>query len=348
MARDVADFRSDTVTRPTDEMRRRMADARVGDDVMGEDPTVNSLESAAAELLGKEAALFVVSGTMGNQLAVAAQTERGDEVILERTSHIFRWEVGAVGAVSGCQTATVEGERGVMTAGQVDAAMRKMEDIHMPRTALVCLECTHNYGGGRVYPLDEIERISEAVRGAGARLHLDGARMFNAVAAGAYSAAELAGAFDTVQFCLSKGLGAPVGSVLAGDADTIEKARRLRKMLGGGWRQAGILAAGGLHALENHVDRLAEDNARAKRLAEALAGLDGVTARPEEVETNIMFFTVGSPERDVLLGEHLAERGVLIEEAGHFPWNRCVTHLDVDDADVERCVEEVKGFVESR
>ncbi len=342
MAVDVVDLRSDTVTRPTSEMRRRMAEAEVGDDVMGEDPTVAALEHRAAEILGKEKALFVASGTMGNQLAVLAQSRPGDEIIVERTNHVFRWEVGGIAALAHAQAAPLDGQRGVLTATQVDAAIRHLEDIHHPGTALVALESPHNFGGGKIYPLDEIRAIAEVAHGAGARLHLDGARLFNACVTGAYAPQDLAAPFDTVMFCLSKGLGAPVGSILAGSSETIAIARRLRKRLGGGWRQAGILAAAGLYSLDHHVDRLAEDNARARKLAERLDRIDGIDAWPDEVETNILFFSVGSQEGNHLLETALAERGVLVESGGHFPRIRAVTHLDVDDRGVERCVATVE------
>jgi threonine aldolase len=338
MAHEAVDLRSDTVTRPTPEMRRRMAEAVVGDDVMGEDPTVKELERRAAEMLGKEAALFVVSGTMGNQIAIAAQSSAGDEVIVERTSHVFRWEVGGLAAIAHVQTVPLDGKRGVLTAEQIDGALRRMDDIHHPRTAVVALETTHNYGGGKIYPLEEIRRIAEVACSVGARLHLDGARLFNACAAGAYTPRDAAHPFDTVMFCLSKGLGAPIGSMLVGDRETIARARRLRKRLGGGWRQAGILAAAGLHALEHHVARLADDNSRARALAERLARIDGISAWPEEVETNILFFTRGSADRDLELEHTLARQGVLVEGGGHFPRIRAVTHGDVDDEDIERCV----------
>jgi threonine aldolase len=345
MAHKLVDLRSDTVTRPTPEMRRRMAEADVGDDVMGEDPTVAELERRAAELLGKQAALFVCSGTMGNQIAIAVQSQPGDEVVLERTNHVYRWEVGGLAAIAHVQAAPLDGVRGVLSAEQVDSALRRLDDIHHPRTAVVALESTHNFGGGRIYPLAEIRRIAEVARSVGARLHLDGARLFNACASGAYRPRELAAPFDTVMFCLSKGLGAPVGSMLVGDGVTIAAARRLRKRLGGGWRQAGILAAAGLHALDHHVERLTDDNARARRLAERLASIDGIRAWPDEVETNILFFSSGSPAGDAALEHALAERGVLVEGGGHFPRIRAVTHLDVDDDDVDRCVSEVERLV---
>ncbi|MCU0241084.1 MAG: aminotransferase class I/II-fold pyridoxal phosphate-dependent enzyme [Vicinamibacteria bacterium] len=346
MPHTVVDMRSDTVTRPTPEMRRAMAEAEVGDDVMGEDPTVNALSARAAEWLGKEDALFVASGTMGNQIAIAIQARPGDEVICERTSHVFRWEGGAMAAIAHAQTVPLDGQRGVLRAEQVLSALRTLDDVHHPHTAVVSLECSHNFGGGRVYPLDEIRRIADAVRPYNVRMHLDGARMFNACATGAYTPAELAAPFDTIMFCLSKGLGTPVGSMLVGDRATIARARRVRKRLGGGWRQAGILAAAGLYALDHHVERLRDDNARARRLSERLAAVDGISARPRDVETNILFFSAGSPARDAALEHALAERSVLVEGGGHFPWIRAVTHLDIDDADLDRCVAEVARAVQ--
>src|SRR5438034_5356192 len=276
------DLRSDTVTKPSPAMREAMARAPVGDDVYGEDPTVNHLQEMAAALLGKAAALFVPSGIMANQLSIRVQTQPGDEVIVESRSHIVRYEHGAAAALAGVQLHWVGGDRGILEPGQVEAAIRPKDPYTIP-TTLICLENTHNSGGGSIYPLSTIERIHTVARARGIPMHLDGARLFNAVVATGVSAAEYARHFETVSFCLSKGLGAPVGSLICADRERVVKLRRLRKMFGGGMRQAGILAAAGLYALEHNVARLAEDHAHAKRLAEALAGLPGVRINPAHV-----------------------------------------------------------------
>jgi len=266
------DLRSDTVTKPSPAMREAMAQAEVGDDVFGEDPTVNRLQEVAARLLGKEAALFVPSGTMGNQLCVRLHTRPGDEIIVEAGAHVVRYESGAAAGLSGVQTHWLPGTRGILEADQIEAAIRP-PDYHNPPTTLICLENTHNRGGGTIYPLETTKAIRKVAEARGIAMHLDGARLFNAVVVTGVPAAEYARHFETVTFCLSKGLGAPVGSLICADRERVVKLRRLRKMFGGGMRQAGILAAAGLYALEHNIARLAEDHAHAKRLAEALAGI---------------------------------------------------------------------------
>ena len=296
------DLRSDTVTRPTPAMRKAMADAEVGDDVFGEDPTVNRLQERAAELLGKEASLFVPSGIMANQLAVRLLTQPGDEVIIEAQAHIFHYEAGAGGALSGIQFYGLPGARGILEADQVADAIRT-DEIYLPPTRLVCLENTHNRGGGTVYPLEKIKAIAKIARRRGVAMHLDGARIFNASIASGISAAKYAESFDTVSFCLSKGLGAPVGSLICTTTDRIPLLRRLRRMFGGGMRQAGILAAAGLYGLKHNIKRLAEDHAHAKKLAMALADLPSISLHPNHVETNIVIFDIAktryTPERAV-------------------------------------------------
>jgi len=327
------DLRSDTVTKPTPAMREAMAEAEVGDDVYGEDPTVNRLETMAAELLGKEAALFVPTGVMGNQLAIRLHTRPGDEVIVERSSHIIRYEGGSASSLSGVQLCCVPGDRGRLSPESVEAAIRPKE-LHFPPTTLVCLEQTHNVGGGSLYPLETIHRIAEVARAHGLALHLDGARLFNAVVKTGVSAADYARSFDTVSFCLSKGLGAPVGSMLVSDAVRIQKLRRLRKVFGGGMRQVGILAAAGVYALEHHIARLADDHANAHYLATLLEGIPGVVVDVKAVETNMVMFQVprSSKSTERLLVE-CREAGVLLNAVGARAF-RLVTHLDVNREDM--------------
>lgn len=324
------DLRSDTVTRPTPAMREAIAKAEVGDDVYGEDPSVRRLEALAAERLGKPAALFVPSGTMANQLAIRAQTHHGDVVLAGVGAHVLRYESGAAAALSGVQIKTL-GEDGLFDAVDVRAGVHP-GDHHYAPTTLVALENTHNAAGGRVFPLEQIRRIAEAAHEHGLRLHLDGARLWNAVVATGVPAATWAAPFDSVSFCLSKGLGAPVGSLVCGSEELVDRVHRFRKMLGGGMRQAGILAAAGIHALEHHVERLAEDHANARRLAEGLGALGlGVDPAPE---TNIVFFGV-----EDTLGFLRATRAreVLVNPVaeGRF---RAVTHLDVTAADIEEAL----------
>ncbi len=328
------DLRSDTVTKPSSAMREAMAHAEVGDDVYGEDPTVNRLERMAAELLGKDAGLFVPSGVMGNQLCIRLHTHPGDEVIVESTSHIIRYEGGSASSLSGVQLTCVPGVRGILEAEQVKAAIRQ-SDVHNPPTTLLCLEQTHNSGGGSVYPLSVIHELAEVARVNQLALHLDGARLFNAVAATGVSAEEYARPFDTVSFCLSKALGAPVGSIIVSDTSRVTQLRRLRKLFGGGMRQVGVLAAAGLYALEHHVTRLSEDHQNAKRLAELLAALSNVSCKPDEVETNMILFSVADTTRSTeKLLTQCRDAGVLLNAVGDRRF-RVVTHLDVSKNDIE-------------
>ncbi len=322
----VIDLRSDTVTKPTPAMRRAMAGAEVGDDVFGEDPTVNELQRRIAELTGKEAALFVASGTMSNQLAVYAHTQPGDEVICEYGCHIFNYEGGAPAQLSGVQLHPLRGERGVFTAEQVEQVIRPA-DHHYPRTALIEVENTHNRAGGAVFPLREIKKLRALADAHGLRMHLDGARLWNAAVATGISIQEWCEPFDSVSLCFSKGLGAPVGSVLAGSADIIMRAHRRRKAVGGGMRQAGILAAAALYALDHHVERLAEDHRRARELAEFLARL-GASVDMEATQTNIVIADFNRSAKE--LCEKLAAAGVLALPVAATRI-RFVTHLDIDD-----------------
>lgn len=332
------DLRSDTVTRPTAAMRRAMAEAEVGDDVLGDDPTVKRLERQVAERLGKEAALFVPSGTMSNAAAIRTHTQPGDEIIAETTSHIYVYEGGGYAALSGCSIALVQGRRGLMKAADVGRAIRKAEGSlsHFPNGALVCVENTSNRGGGTVYPQDDLDEIAAVAREHDCATHLDGARLFNAAVASGTDPARIVRDYDTVSLCLSKGLGAPVGSVLAGSAALIARAHRWRKLFGGGMRQAGVLAAAGLHALDHHVDRLAEDHARARRLAEAVAGMDGFQVDLSSVETNMAYIDTPGRRADEIVTA-LAAEGVDVMALGP-SMLRVVTHLHIGDADIDRAI----------
>ena len=333
------DLRSDTVTKPSDAMRKAMARAEVGDDVYGEDPTVNRLQDMAAAMLGKKTALFVPSGTMANQLSIRIQTQPGQEVIVESKSHIVRYEQGAAGALSGVQLHWVTGERGIMTAEQIEAAIRP-KDPYSIRTALICLENTHNAGGGTIYPLSTIERIREVALRHGIPMHLDGARLFNAVAATTLPPTSYAQNFETVSLCLSKGLGAPVGSlILTNDSTLIERARRFRRMYGGGMRQAGILAAAGIYALEHNIGRLKEDHDNAKRLARKLQQIPSISVNLQHVDTNIVIFDVVNHRHSpTALVTALKQEGVLINAIGGNSF-RAVTHLDVSAKQIDEAAE---------
>jgi threonine aldolase len=329
------DLRSDTVTRPTPGMRRAIAEAEVGDDVFGDDPTVIALERRVAALAGKEAALYVPSGTMGNQLAINALTRPADEVLLEAESHIYFYEQGGLGANSGCLAHPIRGERGLVPIEAMLAALRD-EDEHVAHVTLVCMENTHNRAGGAIVPLERLRALAQAARGRGLKLHLDGARLWNASVATGVPIADWAACADTVMMCFSKALGAPVGSILVGSAEVIHQARRTRKRWGGGMRQVGILAAACLYALDHHVDRLADDHRRAKRLAEGFAEAPG--ARVVAPDTNLVFVDLAPPAPDALtVAAEMQKRGVLISDYG--PRRiRAVPHLDVDDAGVERAI----------
>ncbi|MEZ5976649.1 MAG: GntG family PLP-dependent aldolase [Planctomycetota bacterium] len=344
MAKPASDFRSDTVTRPSPRMRAAMADAEVGDDVLDGDPTVRRLERAAAKWLGKEAALFVPSGTMANQCAVAVHTRPGDEVILAADAHMLSFESGALGALHGVQTATVQGAAGVLTREQVEARIRA-ESVHSPRTGLVCLEQTHMASGGRVIPLQRFHGPVLAARDNGVPVHLDGARLANAVVASGVPASQWALQVDTVSLCFSKGLGAPVGSVLAGSAVLCERAKRFRKRFGGWMRQSGILAAAALVALEENVERLAVDHALAQQLAARLDELEFLSCPAADVDTNIVLVRVDHPELSATeVVAKLGENGVKV-----LPLDgrtlRFVTHMDVGEADVERVVRAMRALI---
>lgn len=328
------DLRSDTVTKPTEEMRRAMAEAEVGDDVYGEDPTINRLEELAAEKVGKEAALFVASGTMGNQIAAMTHTIPGQEVITDPRMHIFLYEVGGLGKLAGVQTRTIETVDGCYTAAQLRGAIRGV-DLHYPETGLVCLENTLNRAGGVVVAPERMNEAADVAHEFDVPVHLDGARLFNAAVALNVDAKVICEKMDSVQFCLSKGLAAPVGSILAGSKAFVQKARKNRKLLGGGMRQAGILAAAGIIALTKMVDRLAEDHERAQRLAAGLANVPGLVVEMAKVQSNIVVANCSGWKLPVeRLLALLAERGLLVTPFG--PQDlRFVLHKDVDDAGVD-------------
>ena len=339
----IADLRSDTLTQPTEAMREAMATAPVGDDVFGEDPTVNALQTRAAEILGKEAALFVPSGTMANLLAVLSQTRPGDTVILSEDAHPYNYESGNLGAVAGVLTRTLAGPLGMITPEALDAAIVRTDDHHFSPTTLATLENTTNRGGGNLYAVEAIAKIGALAAQNGLKVHCDGARLFNAVVESGTTAAEYVEHVDTVCFCFSKGLGAPVGSVLAGPADTIDRAHRFRKMLGGGMRQAGILAAAALHALDHNIDRLRDDHRRARAFREGLEE-GGAVRFPMPTPTNIVFFDV---KDSAAFTEQAAEQGVRMLPMG--PTRvRAVFHLDIDDDGLDRAIEVCKSLANGR
>ena len=333
------DLRSDTVTQPTEAMREAMAKALVGDDVLGDDPTAAALQARVAELMGKEAALFVPSGTMSNAIAVRTQTQPGDEIVAEATSHIYVYEGGGYAALSGCSIALVPGTHGLMKASDVARSIRKAEGSlsHFPNGRLVCVENTSNRGGGTIYPQDELDAIAEIAHSRDCAAHLDGARLFNAVVATGIAPSRVVRHYDTVSICLSKGLGAPVGSVLVGSADLIARAHRWRKLFGGGMRQVGILAAAGIHALDHHVERLADDHARARRLAEAIDAMDGYSVDLSAVVTNMAYITIGGGRGADSVVTALAAHDVDVLALGPDSL-RVVTHLHLTDTDIDRAI----------
>ncbi len=339
------DLRSDTVTQPTPAMRKAMAAAEVGDDVYGEDPTVNQLEREAAAIFGREAAIFVPTGTMGNQIAIRLHTEHGQEVICEARSHILDWEMAMTAAFSGCQARTVAGERGILTWAQIRQVIGA-KIYYRAQTGLVCIENTHNMAGGTVTPLPILEEIWTGAREAGLPVHLDGARVFNAATALGVGVAALTRGFDTVMFCLSKGLGAPVGSMLVGDREAIDRARIFRKALGGGMRQAGVLAAAGLIALKDMPPRLGDDHANARVLAKAIANESTAEIDLDAVLTNIVIFTLRNGGDAAAFCAALKQKGVLASATG--PCSvRFVTHYDVDQAACEEAASIIGGSLRS-
>jgi threonine aldolase len=332
---ELIDLRSDTVTRPSPGMRAAMAAAEVGDDVFGEDPTVTALQLKVAGMLGKEAALFVPSGTMGNQICIKVHTQPGDEVIAEKDCHVFNYETAGMAFLSNVQVHTVQGKHGAFTVEDVKRAIRP-KAYYMPRTRLVCMENTHNRAGGTIISLDRIKEIEALARAEGLKLHLDGARLWNACAETGITPKEYASHFDSVSVCLSKGLGAPVGSVITGTAEFIADARKYRKIFGGGMRQAGVLAAAGMYALENNVGRLREDHVNARFLANALSHIPGFDIDMESVQTNIIIIGLEKFRKtpDEVLAQ-LRNKGVVLTP-GNYMGIRAVTHLDVSAEHVKR------------
>jgi threonine aldolase len=340
------DLRSDTVTKPTPAMRRAMMEAEVGDDVYGEDPTVNRLEQRAAEIAGKEAALFVPSGTMGNTIAVKLHTEHGQEVICDSRSHVLDYELAMMAWFSGCVARAIPTEEGILAWEQVRRQIRPLH-AHCAPTGLIEIENTHNMAGGTVYPMAVIREICDGAHERGLKVHMDGARVFNAAAAMNVQVREIVAPVDTVMFCLSKALGAPVGSMLAGNSSLIAKGRLYRKRLGGGMRQAGVLAAAGLIALEDTPQRLADDHANARFLAEGLAGVPGIQIDPRKVATNIVVFDVsGTGRASAEISARLKARGVLINGINE-RLMRAVTHYDATRADCAQALEAVAGALAS-
>ncbi|HHQ4617404.1 low-specificity L-threonine aldolase [Aeromonas veronii] len=335
------DLRSDTVTQPTDAMRQAMLHAEVGDDVYGEDPGVNALEAHGVRLLGKQAALFVPSGTMSNLLAVMSHCQRGEGAILGNAAHIYRYEAQGSAVLGSVALQPLPMQRdGTLAFDDIKAALAP-DDAHFVQTRLICLENTHN---GKVLPLSYLQEMGAFVAERGLKLHLDGARLFNAAVASETPVEEIAAPFDSISICLSKGLGAPVGSLLVGSHDFIARARRLRKMLGGGMRQAGILAQAGLFALEQHVTRLADDHRRAKRLAEGLAALPGIELDLSLVQSNMVFLRLREGESAPLLA-FMKERGILFSGYGEL---RLVTHLQINDDDIEEVIDAFTEYLGAR
>ncbi|MCG1020944.1 low-specificity L-threonine aldolase [Sutcliffiella horikoshii] len=340
------DLRSDTITKPTEEMRKAAYEAQVGDDVYGEDPTVNLLEEKAAEILGKEAALFVTSGTQGNQIAVLTHCRPGNEILLEAESHIFYYESGAVAALAGVQTRTIQGVNGVMNPLHIEAAIRG-EDQHFPETGLICIENTHNRAGGAVVPSSNMKEIYEVAQRYSVPVHVDGARLFNAAASADCSIKDFTQHCDTVQICLSKGLGAPVGSIIAGSEEFINKARKWRKRLGGGLRQVGIIAAPALIALTKMRERLVEDHVNARFLAESLINYGGLEV-VNSVDTNIVVLDISGLKMNATeFVEALKVEGVLGVTFGP-TLVRLTTHYDVNRKDIEKAVSVIGGIVKGK
>jgi len=341
MANTIIDLRSDTVTKPSAEMRRAMAEAEVGDDVFIEDPTINKLQERAAEVFGRQAALFVPSGSMGNLTCILAQTQQGQEVICEESGHVYNYEMASMSAIGGVLPRLVPGEDGILSWQSISKAIRP-KVYYRSQTALIALENTHNMAGGTVYPTKLSEEICDRAHDAGIRVHLDGARVFNAATYLGENVVDMTRKFDSIQFCLSKGLGAPVGSMIVGSREFIERCRSIRKMLGGGMRQAGVLAAAGLIALEKGPKRLQVDHDHAKLLATGLAAIPGITLNPAKVQTNIVIFNLkASGWSSSRFLETLAKRNVLAVPVDNEKV-RMVTHLDVDRNDVEKAAAAVQ------
>ena len=336
---DRVDLRSDTVTQPTPLMREAMAKAAVGDDVWGDDPTVIQLQNMVARMLGKEASIFVPSGTMSNNVAIKTQTNHGDEIVTHRKSHIYLWESGAYASLAGCSISLVDGDWGQMTPNGVQDAIRKTagSNSHFPDCKLVCVENTANVGGGSIYNQKTLDEICKVANDNDCRTHLDGARLFNAVVGSGVDPARMVRDFDTISICLSKGLGAPVGSVLVGDHETISKSHWWRKTFGGGMRQSGILAAAGIYALENNIERLSEDHFRASKLAEAISKMDSFSVELEAVHSNMVYVQCNEDSANEVASK-LAGLGIDVSEESN-SIVRAVVHLHITDEDIDRAIE---------
>ncbi len=335
----IVDLRSDTLTKPTPAMLETMMSAEVGDDVFNEDPTIHQLQDRVAEMLGKEAALFVASGTMANQLAIAAQTQPHDEIILDFRSHIYQYEQGAPAVISGVQVRPLSFDHGLPTKEVITESIR-FPDVHQTRSRLLCLEVTHNFHGGRIPDYDTLKNVCDHAHSLGLKVHIDGARIWNAVVATGRPVTDFSGLSDTLMFCFSKGLGAPVGSILVGSKDTITEAHYLRKGLGGGWRQAGYLAAAGLHAIDHHIDRLAIDHKHAERIKEAIESNPNLVLT-DRLDTNMIFFSPKDAAQLESYSNRLTEKGIL-NDWEHFNKIRLVTHLDISPEMIDYAVEEIK------
>jgi threonine aldolase len=339
---DLIDLRSDTVTKPGPGMRRAMAEAEVGDDVFGDDPTINRLQERVAALLGKEAAIWTPSGTMANQIALGSLAGQGDEIICDHGAHIVNYEGGAISALWGAQSTVVDGKRGIFSPEEVSAVLRRGENDHYPRQRAVAMENTHNRGGGSIWPLAQMRAVAKVAREAGLAVHLDGARLWNAHVAAGVPLIEYAAVADTVSVCLSKGLGAPAGSLAASTHERVAKMRRLRKRLGGGLRQAGVLAAAGLYALDHHIERLAEDHRNARKLAELVGEIPGLSCDPRLVDTNLLFVDVSLKGGSRALVAAAKAEGVLSNAEGAGERIRLVTHLDVPAAAIPEAAQRLR------
>jgi threonine aldolase len=335
------DLRSDTVTKPSEPMRKAMYEAEVGDDVYGEDPTINTLEIYASEIVGKKAGIFLPSGSMGNLIALMAQASPGSEVLAHKNSHIFHFELGSMAAFAGLMPIAMEGEAGTFTAEEIEKKIRP-DIYYMSKSALISLENTHNLEGGRIWSQDQLKAVHQIARKHKLPVHMDGARLFNAAVASDTSAKKIASFTDTITFCLSKGLGAPVGSILCGSREFIQEARVLRKRLGGGMRQAGILAAAGLYALRNNRDRLKEDHEHARQIALSIENSSWADIDVSSVETNIGYFTLRNMTAQKAC-EKLKQKGLLMSPLGEGTI-RFVTHLDVNESDVKTCCSIIEAF----
>ena len=339
----MVDLRSDTVTKPTDEMRQLIATAKVGDDVLGDDPTIIALQNMISELLDKEAALFVPSGTMSNAIAIRTHTKPGDEIITESTSHIYIYEGGGYAALSGCSVALVPGKLGIMTPEDVEKAIRKSDGSlgHFPNGSLVCVENTSNRGGGTCYSQENLDAIAKVAHENNCAVHMDGARLFNAAIATGTNPARIVRDYDSISICLSKGLGSPVGSLLVGSSEFIAQAHRWRKMFGGGMRQAGVIAAAGIYALENNISRLDDDHKRANKLASAINEMDKFSVNIEGVQTNMVYIEINGNLNANQIVEKLAEHDVHVLALGD-NLLRAVTHIHITDEDINKSINAFK------